>query len=272
MIEHDISVPAYCSEWVDAVLANHPAGLKVHMKVDTGMNRIGFKNNDDLKSAFDRLKEAGCVMEGIFTHFCCADFDEVFTNMQYDRFREAVEMLDYPLEWIHCDNSDATVWFKDDLSNACRIGISIYGINTYTDELRHPVSLHTTVTMVKKIKAGEKIGYGSTYTAMKDEIIATLPIGYADGFIRANKGRKVWCDGMFCEVVGNICMDQCMIDVTDLPVRVGDTVTLFGDNPKQLAALARQANTIEYECLCLISARVPRICRDLNPQTDPSTP
>ena len=256
MIEHDISVPAYCPEWVDAVLANHPAGLKVHMKVDTGMNRIGFKNNDDLKSAFDRLKEAGCVMEGIFTHFCCADFDEVFTNMQYDRFCEAVEMLDYPFEWIHCDNSDATVWFKDDLSNACRIGISIYGINTYTDELRHPVSLHTTVTMVKKIKAGEKIGYGSTYTAMKDEIIATLPIGYADGFIRANKGRSVWCDGMLCQVVGNICMDQTMVRL-EHEVPLNTPVEVFGPHI-HLEDMAADLNTIPYEIICLISGRVTR--------------
>ena len=256
MIENDISVPAYCREWTEAVLANHPEGLKVHMKIDTGMNRIGFKNLDEMKEEFDKLKEAGCIMEGIFTHFCCADFDEVFTNMQYDRFREAVELLDYPFEWIHCDNSDATVWFKDDLSNACRIGISIYGINTYTDELRHPVSMHTTVTMVKKIKPGEQIGYGATYTATKEEIIATLPIGYADGFIRANKGRKVWCDGMYCEVVGNICMDQTMIRL-EHPVPLNTPVEVFGPHI-HLEDMAADLHTIPYEIICLISGRVTR--------------
>ena len=256
MIENNISVPAYCPEWAEKVLKHNPAGLKVHMKVDTGMNRIGFKNQEELKMAFDRLKEAGCLMEGIFTHFCCADFDEIFTNLQFDRFRDAVELLNYPFKWIHCDNSDATVWFKDPISNACRIGISIYGINTYCDDLRHPVSLHTTVTMVKKVKPGEKIGYGSTYTARKEEIIATLPIGYADGFIRANKGRSVWCDGMMCEVVGNVCMDQVMIRL-EHAVPLNTPVEIFGPHI-HLEDMAADLNTIPYEIICLISGRVTR--------------
>ena len=256
MIENNISVPAYSPEWAQAVCLNNPKGLKVHMKVDTGMNRIGFKNNEDLKKAFDALKEAGCEIEGIFTHFCCADFDEVFTNMQYDRFREAVEMLDWPFKWIHCDNSDATVWFRDPLSNACRIGISIYGINTYRHDLHYPISLHTTVTMVKKIRAGEKIGYGATYKAKRDEIIATLPIVYADGFIRANKGRKVYCDGMMCEVTGNVCMDQTMIRL-DHEVPCGTVVEIFGPHI-HLEDMAAELNTIPYEIICLISGRVTR--------------
>ena len=256
MIENNISVPAYCPEWAEAVVRNNPAGLKVHMKVDTGMNRIGFKDNGELKKAFDDLLAAGCQIEGIFTHFCCADFDQVFTNMQFDRFAEAVRLLDYDFKWIHCDNSDATVWFKDDLSNACRIGISIYGINTYRTDLRYPISMHTTVTMVKEIMPGEKIGYSSTYTAKKKEIIATLPIGYADGFIRANKGRKVWIDGMECEVVGNVCMDQTMVRL-EHAVPLNTPVEIFGPHI-HLEDMAAELNTIPYEIICLISGRVTR--------------
>ena len=256
MIRYDVAVPAYCKEWVDELCKYNPAGLRIHIKVDTGMNRIGFKEDEELKEAFDALLAAGCRIDGIFTHFSCADFDEVFTNLQFDRFREMTEMLNYPFEWIHCDNSDATVWFKDDLSNACRIGISMYGINSYTDQLHFPISMHTTVTMVKKIHPGEKVGYGATYTAKKEEIIGTLPIGYADGLIRANKGRCVWIDGMFCEIVGNICMDQTMVRL-EHEVPLNTPVEIFGPHI-HLEEIAKELDTIPYEIICLISPRVTR--------------
>lgn len=257
LIQNHISTAAYSKAWVDAVTKMDCQGLLVHLAVDTGMNRIGFKDIDSLKKAFQQLMNAGCVMEGIFTHFCCSDnTDHVMTNRQYNVFAEAVQSLNYPFTWIHCDNSDATIFFKDDLSNACRVGISLYGISPYKKDLKKAISLHTTVAMTKHVAKGETIGYGATYTTDSDQIIATLPIGYADGLIRANQGRKVYVDGQMCEIVGRICMDQCMVKLEhDVPV--GTKVEIFGDHI-DLEDMAKELHTISYEIICLLSGRVTR--------------
>ena len=256
LIENSISTAAYSMEWIEKIIEKDCAGLRVHLKVDSGMNRIGFQTKEELKKGFDLLKEHGCIVEGIFTHFSCADTDIDFTNRQYAKFREAVEFLQYPFQWIHCDNSDATVFFKDSLTNACRIGVSLYGINTYDHELHYPVSLKTRVILCKHVSEGDKIGYGATYTAQGDEIIATLPIGYADGFIRANQGRKVYIDGSLCEVTGRVCMDQCMVKL-DHEVPFDTEAEIFGAHIN-IEDMAKELHTIPYEILCLISPRVTR--------------
>ncbi len=256
LVENSISTAAYSPEWAEAVVKKNCRGLKVHMKVDTGMSRIGFRTNESLKEGFLKLKEAGCSMDGIFTHFCCADTDMEMTDRQYERFRSAVEYLDYPFEWIHCDNSDATVFFKDPISNACRLGISLYGISTYEKSLEYPIALYSTVMMTKHVSKGETIGYGATYTAEGDEIIATVPIGYADGLVRANQGRKVYIDGMLCEITGRVCMDQVMIRL-DHDVPFGTPVEIFGPHIS-IEKMAEELHTIPYEIICLISGRVTR--------------
>ncbi|MCR5795184.1 MAG: alanine racemase [Solobacterium sp.] len=269
MIRERISCAAFSKEWVEAAAAEGCKGLKVHLKVDTGMNRIGFRDKDELKKAFETLKDAGAKIEGIFTHFCCADTDMDMTNAQYARFREAVEYLDHPFEWIHCDNSDATAMFKDPLSNACRVGISLYGINTYEKTLQYPISLYTEVIMVKTVHAGETIGYGATYTAQKDELIATCPIGYADGLIRANQGRKVYVEGQYAEIVGRVCMDQVMIRL-EKPVSPNAQVEIFGPHIS-LEKMAEELHTIPYEIICLINARVTRTYVSRGNETEVNT-
>ena len=257
LIENHISTAAYSMEWVKLVTAEDCRGLSVHMAVDTGMNRIGFKKKEELKEALDLLLAAGCQADGIFTHFYCADVpDHVLTNQQSDRFEEAVKYLNYPFRWVHCDNSDAALFHHDDFSNACRIGITLYGITGYENNLEHPVSLYSTVTMCKHVAAGETIGYGATYTAAGDEIIVTVPIGYADGLIRANQGRKVYVDGVYGEIVGRVCMDQIMVKV-DHEIPFGTRVEIFGDHIR-IEDMADDLHTIPYEVLCLISPRVTR--------------
>ena len=257
LINHHISTAAFSMEWVKSVIRHDCKGLQVHLAVDTGMNRLGFKNNEDLKEAFDLLKDHGCIMEGIFTHFYASEEkDHKLTDLQYQRFSDALDYLNYPFEWIHCDNSDATIFFKDPKSNACRMGISLYGISPWKDDLKKAVSLYTEVFMTKHIHAGETVGYGHTYTAKGDEIIATLPIGYADGFIRKNQGRKVYVDGQYCEVVGRVCMDQCMIRL-DHDVKPGTQVEIFGPHIS-LEQMASELDTISYEIICLITGRVTR--------------
>ncbi len=247
----------YSAEWADEVVRQGCEGLKVHIAYDTGMNRIGFRSVAPMKEALHKLVKAGACVEGIFTHFCCSDAkDHVFTDRQFAMFEAAVKELDYPFKWIHCDNSDATIFFKDDLSNACRVGITLYGISPYTGELQKAISLFSEVSMVKCVKAGETIGYGATYTAEQDEIIATLPIGYADGFVRANQGRKVYIDGQMAEVVGRICMDQCMVRL-EKPVPVGTKAEIFGSHIA-LEDMAAELNTISYEVICLLTPRVTR--------------
>lgn len=257
MIDHDISVTAFSREWVKQITENSCKGLKIHLAVDTGMNRLGFKDLNSLKEAFHLLNGAGCIMEGIFTHFyCSSNKDHSLTEKQFSKFKEAVNYLDYPFEWIHCDNSDATIFFKDDLSNACRVGISLYGISPFTNELKYTTALYTEVFMTKTIHAGETVGYGALHTAKQDEIIGTCPIGYADGFIRHNRGRKVYVDGTYAEVVGNVCMDQMMI-LLDHDVKVGTIVEIFGKHI-DIEDMAKELDTISYEIMCLISERVTR--------------
>lgn len=257
LVENKISTAAYSMEFVKDAIQYGAKDLRVHLAYDTGMNRIGFKDLSSLQEAFNLLKNAGCIMEGIFTHFYCSDEkDHIKTDIQYKKFAEAVNALNYPFEWIHCDNSDATIFFKDPVSNACRVGISLYGISPYKDDLKQAVSLYTAVSMTKEVPAGETIGYGATYCTQKDELIATLPIGYADGLIRANQGRKVYIDGQYCEIVGRICMDQCMIRLQH-DVKPGTIAEIFGPHIS-LEKMADELGTISYEIICLITSRVTR--------------
>ncbi len=257
LIANHIATVCFSMEWAEGIAKKNCKGLLVHLGVDTGMNRIGFKDNESLKKAFDLLKDHGCVMDGIFTHFACSDkLDHVMTDLQYKRFVSALDCLNYPFEWIHCDNSDATIFFKDNRSNACRVGISLYGISPYKDDLKQAVSLYSEVFMTKHVSKGETVGYGATYTAEKDEIIGTLPIGYADGLTRRNQGRRVYIDGQYCELVGRICMDQCMVRL-EHDVKPGTPVEIFGPHIS-LSKMADELGTITYEIICLITGRVTR--------------
>lgn len=257
LIEHHIATAAFSKEWVNAVCSSHCDGLTVHLACDTGMNRLGFKDKDELKEALHTLVASHCNVEGIFTHFyCSSEPDHIKTNKQFSLFKEFVEYLDHSFKWIHCDNSDATIFFKDDISNACRVGISLYGISPFTTSLKPSVSLYTQVFMCKTIHKGETVGYGAMHTAQEDEIIGTCPIGYADGFIRKNKGRKVYVDGMYAKVVGNVCMDQMMIRLPH-EIPTGSKVEIFGEHI-DIEDMAKELDTISYEIMCLISERVTR--------------
>ena len=152
------------------------------------------------------------------------------------------------------------MFHHSDYGNLTRIGIAMYGVDPRGEEnsdLKQAMSLYTKVAMVKVVPKGEKIGYGMTYTADEDQYIATLPIGYADGFTRANQGREVYINGHYYPVIGRVCMDQCMVKV-DENVKPGDDVEIFGEHIS-LAKMAKEINTIPYEIICLISPRVERI-------------
>ena len=256
--------------------------LRVHVAVDTGMNRIGVCASDDslCGSAADEVERItrlkGLSVEGIFTHFSKSDGlpDETlaldgFTRAQAKRFGEICNILSAKgiKLFSHACNSAATLRFPEYQLDGVRLGIALYGI--YPSEhfedigLMPVMSLSTVVAHVHTAPDGSFVGYGGAYVAQGDRSIATLPIGYADGFLRKYSGAEsmVLTDSgkHKARIVGRICMDQCMIDVTGIDVKVGDRVVLFGDTPNALRSLSSLAETIEYECLCLISARVPRV-------------
>lgn len=264
--------------------------VKVHAALDTGMNRIGFcaHNEDEIKAAADGVaalsRLPGIALEGMFTHFAMSDEDYAEqmtaaptsrTYTQLSRYTAVLKLLEAagcrpPV--CHVCNSAAAVRFpgQPDFAPAClnmaRLGINLYGYGVPAPDgapdLTPVMTLKTRVVHLHTLLPGEQVGYGGTFSADTPRTVATLPIGYADGFIRALKGCSViihTASGDYeAPLVGRICMDQCMADVTDIPVSVNDTVTVFGDTPAQLESLSARANTITYELLCLLTARVPR--------------
>lgn len=256
--------------------------LKVHLKLDTGMSRLGFFAYDDpagvdaiLQAA--RLAQLEC--EGIFTHFPVADSlepsDRVFTRLQFDRFMKAIDALQasgVAFELRHCCNSAATLLYPEFALDMVRPGIATYGISpsdalTGALDLRPMMSLRTTISQIRDFPAGVSVSYGRAYTTPSPRRIAVLCIGYADGLPRRLSNRAEFLlKGRRVPVVGRICMDMCMIDVTEVPgVKVGDVATVFGtDGEASLPVedMARELDTIPYEILCGINKRTPRIYLD----------
>ena len=247
--------------------------LKVHLGIDSGMGRIGFTTVEDFTEAVKFIRQHHeFEFEGMFTHFATADSaDEKYFDKQVNKWENFVASLDELPPFVHMANSATGMWHTEKITaNTVRMGISMYGQNPSGREL--PVTLDlkpveqlvTTISFIKKLQAGESVSYGATYTAKEDEWLATLPIGYADGYPRSMTGYKVLVDGKFCDIAGRVCMDQMMIR---LPKRypVGTKVVLMGrsgNNEITANDLADQAGTINYEIMTNISNRVHRTYKD----------
>lgn len=245
----------------------------VHVKIDTGMYRIGlaYDEMDAIKAIF---AYASLHVQGVFTHFSVADElnpeDEAYTQMQVDRFDTCLhELQDYSIGLTHAQNSAGIVNYPDMQYDLVRPGMLMFGIPSgdirQDLQLKPAMQLKSTIAMVKSVPKGAEIGYGRDYTAKREMRIATIPIGYADGYPRSlsGQGAEVLIRGQYAPVVGKICMDQLMVDVTEIDgVSAGDTVVLVGEDQGQsitLASLAARAGTITNELICRISARVPRV-------------
>ncbi|MBR4873625.1 MAG: alanine racemase, partial [Clostridia bacterium] len=245
------------------------------------MNRIGFPVRTDGEVA-RAIHDIALIrtyrslsIEGLFTHFARADeasgpVATGLTATQRVRFvavRDGLATLGLGDLCCHVCNSAAAIRFPDFADDAVRVGISLYGCEPSDAlrglDLRPVMRLRTLVSHVHTLPAGETVGYGGTFRADGERRIATLPVGYADGFLRAFGGARVRIETasgeILAPIVGRICMDQCTVDVTDTDAAVGDKVTLLGSDPEDIRDLARRAGTIPYEVLCLISARVPRL-------------
>lgn len=283
IIEYDITAAVsdfdFAKKLSDAAAKKNKC-VKIHIKIDTGMSRIGFMADSDenkRKSCHEIMKISelpNLEVEGMFTHFASADeTDEKYTHMQYNRFVDMAKILEerglnIPLK--HACNSAGLVKFPEMQLDMVRAGIILYGMYPSTEFDRKLIDLvpamkfKSRITQIKEMDAGSCLSYGMTYTLEEKSRVATVSVGYADGYPRNLSNRaKVLVGGETTGQIGRICMDQCMIDVTKVNnINVGDEVTLFGDTGTSGVSVddvAQLLGTINYEITCGISRRVPRV-------------
>jgi alanine racemase len=242
----------------------------IHIKIDSGMHRLGFEREDIAPLCEQLAKHAGKVRVGsIFTHLCVADdpSQDEYTAKQLELFKNLCDAitthLDYPV-LRHAAASAAMLRFKDAHFDMCRLGLGLYGYGfKHNDELQPVAALKTRIVQIRERKRGEAIGYGRSEVLQRDSLIATIPLGYADGLDRHLGGGRwsMLVSGCAAPTVGRICMDSCMIDVTDIAgVQEGDLVSVFSSVAGNTAEdMARVLDTIPYEILTSVSARVKRI-------------
>lgn len=285
VVEHNLT-QTVCTKELAEVLSAKAQELskvaQVHVKVDTGMGRIGVLPEDVVSFIKETSKLKGIKIEGIFTHFSEADKkDKTFTELQIARFTRVITKLEktgIQIPVKHAANSAGILDFPSCYFDLVRPGIMIYGLYpskqvTHTINLKAAMSFKTAVAYLKTVPPGTSIGYGRSFITQKRSVIATLPVGYADGYNRllSNKG-EVLIRGRRAPVVGRVCMDMTQVDVSHIRgVRIGDEVVLFGkqgDDEIPVDEVASNIDTINYEIVCNIGKRVPRIyLRDLKKET-----
>ncbi len=269
-IEYDLSITIYSFEQMKKIVEciDQSDKLKVHLNVDTGMSRLGLDPENSLKLYKEMKNDKRFIIEGVYTHFSSADEPEDATNTkQIKKFKAFLNRIGKP-RYIHVSNSAATTILNLPFGNMCRVGIASYGLqpssNVQIDYIQPVMSIHSTVSFVKKLSKGQSVGYGHTFTANKKMKVATVPFGYADGLPRSlsNKG-EVLIHSKRARILGRVSMDQIVVDVSALnDVKMGDDVIIIGEsNGERISAeeVAEIAGTINYEIVCDISKRVPRI-------------
>ncbi|MBQ6118560.1 MAG: alanine racemase, partial [Clostridia bacterium] len=283
LVYNDISQAVFSYEYACAlsdVVARDGVKINAHIKIDTGMSRLGFVYHDSVDDypVFDEIERTcrlpGLEPEGIFTHFSSADCadGEVFTRLQYDLFLSAVDRLQQrgiAFRVRHCSNSAAILQFREMNFDMVRAGIILYGLYPSDAvprrlELMPVMELKTVVSMVKKLPPETPVSYSRTYQTEGEQTVATVPIGYADGYPRRLSNKMyMLVNGRRAPIVGNVCRDPCMLDVTGIDgVKEGAEVTVFGADHGAVIGvdeIAEKAGLINYEVICGLSRRVPRI-------------
>ncbi len=249
--------------------------LKIHIKIDTGMTRIGYRNVEtDVPEILEISRLAGIEVEGIFTHFARADEpDTTPARIQYEKFQEFLHALEeegLSIPMKHCSNSAGIIRMQEANLDAVRAGIILYGLYPSPEVEQEPVplkplmSLRSHIAYIKTVEPGVEISYGGIFTTTRKTRVATIPVGYADGYARglSNKG-SVLIRGKRAPILGRVCMDQFMVDVTDIPeARELDQVTLLGKDQEDCITMEELGNLsgrFNYEFACCISKRVPRV-------------
>ncbi len=279
ILDYDIEQTIYTYSDAEALseVAVHANKIaKIHIAVDTGMGRIGFLPYEESALEVYKISKLPNVeIVGLFTHFSCSDdFDKTYSLLQvkrYNEFNEKLLELGVNIPIKHLSNSAAVLDLPTVHYNAVRPGIILYGYYPSQEvamekvKVKPVMSIKANIVHVKTLGKGEYISYGRTFITERESVIATLPIGYADGFTRLLfEKAKVIVGGKLAPVVGRICMDQCMIDITDIQgVKVGDEVILIGEdeynNVITADDIANKLGTISYEVVCAVSKRVPRV-------------
>lgn len=272
-INRYIGITVYSYEM--AKIINQKAGklgkkASIHIKIDTGMSRLGFLTGDNSINDILKLKELiNLNIDGIYTHFATADeTDKKETYLQLERYKKVIDALEkanIDIQFKHVSNTAAIIDLKELGFNMVRLGIGLYGHYPSDEvskevELKPAMKLKTIITNIKTVAPGTKVSYGYTYEFKEASTLATLAIGYADGFDRTQDDPKVMINGILCDVVGRICMDQCMVKIPKgLNVNIEDEVLIIGDEVGVTAEdLASRRGTINYEVLCSVSRRVTR--------------
>ena len=245
----------------------HIEQVKIHLKIDTGMHRLGFEKKDMPELLRILADSPKILVESIFSHFAAADDpnEDAFTKHQADLFSECYQIISDKLGYKpvkHISNSAGMSRFPEYQYDMVRMGIGLYGVNHFVNpnKVLNVATLKTIISQIKQVSTSESVGYNRKWKAKKDAVIATIPIGYADGFPRAggNGKAKVLINGKLATVIGNVCMDMCMLDITDIAAREGDTVIVFGSE-LPISQLAKSVGMIEYDLLTGISQRVKRV-------------
>lgn len=255
----------------DKKLKRNNRRILVHIKIDTGMGRLGVWHKDSVSFVKSLSKLSNLSLEGIYTHFSSADGDPRFTNSQITSFNKLISDLEknnIVIPFKHMANSIAVIRHRRSYLNLVRPGLMLYGL--YPDlkakkfiKLKPAMSFKTKIAYLKEVSAGRSISYGRTFITKRRTRIATLPVGYADGYNRLLSNRAdVLVKGKRCPVVGRVCMDHIMVDVTRVNAKLGDEVVLIGkQGNSEISAeeISGLCSTISYEVVCWISKRVPRV-------------
>ena len=270
--------PDYAHELSNVVKKENLAPLRVHIAVDTGMGRIGYpaRTEKEIEETVQNILALrdDCAFEicGMFTHFARAD-EELATSKEktalqaarYRKLKEKLEERGMVIPFHHVSNSAAALTRPDDIFDGVRLGLALYTPPTYKPKrlnLQPVMHLSADIVHIQTVPAGESVGYGGRFKALVDTPVGVLPIGYADGIPRSLRGATLSLKtekGVYpVKIIGSICMDQCMIDLSGIDAKIGDRVSFFGHTPTALSELAEYAGTIPYELLCAISLRVHR--------------
>ena len=271
MFDYDLEPEVYSFRLLDALVKaarkEGITGWPVHIKLDTGMHRLGFDPVDDMFKLIDRLKHQNAIIpRSVFSHFVGSDSDDfdAFSARQFELFEQGSQKLQSAFSHKilrHIDNSAGIEHFPERQMDMCRLGLGLYGVDPRDNRMLSTVStLKTTILQLRHVPAGDTVGYSRKGKIERDSVIAAIPIGYADGLNRHLGNRHGYClvHGQKAEYVGNICMDVAMIDVTDIPCQEGDQVEIFGEH-LPVTVLSDIIDTIPYEVLTAVSNRVKRI-------------
>ncbi len=257
-------------ERLAAVAADQPSPLGVHVKIDTGMHRVGVWPPEEAVGLVDLVARSGLELEALWTHLACADIDEVTTKEQLERFAGAVDAIGaagHRASFLHAANTAGAIAHPDARFDLIRPGIGIYGVEPVPGlgsslGLRPALSWRSAVSAVRRLRAGAKVSYGHRYAVAHDAWVATVPVGYADGYPRAGSSRTdVLIGGRRCRVAGSVTMDQLVVDCGDVEPSLDDEVVLLGSQEAETVSaweLAERCDTIAYEILARVGARAPR--------------